>query len=244
MRVRLSASRVDAVVFDMDGVITDTAGAHEAAWKHVLDDFLHERTSDFVPFDHDDYLRYVDGRPRDDGVAAFLQSRGIELEPGTPDDGPGVETVWGLANRKNESFLHVIAADGARTFPSSVDCVRGLQANGFGTAIISASRNARRILEAAGVGALFPVRVDGLELERLGLRGKPAPDMFLEATRRLGATPARTAVVEDAVAGVEAGRAGRFGLVIGVDREGNGEMLRVHGADVVVADLSAVDVAG
>jgi alpha,alpha-trehalase len=235
--VELSAARFDAVVFDMDGVITDTARAHEAAWKRMFDEYLQDAT-----FTHEDYLAYVDGRPRQDGVAGFLASLGITLPPGRKNDTPETETIWGLANRKNRDFLHVITTDGVRAFPSSVALVRTLQTHDIKTAIISASRNAGRILEAAGIGDLFLVRVDGVELERLGLPGKPAPDMFVEAAQRLGAPTARTVVVEDAIAGVEAGRRGNFGLVLGVDRTGTGDALRAHGADVVVRDLGVVAV--
>jgi beta-phosphoglucomutase family hydrolase len=246
--VKLAAHDYDAVVFDMDGVITDTARVHAAAWRRMFDDFLEHRADEtgtaFVPFDDEDYLRYVDGRPRDDGVAAFLESRGIDLDRGTADDPPERETVWGLANRKNHEFLHTVETDGVLAFRSSVALVRNLQAHGVSTAVISASRNAARILDAAGVGDLFSVRVDGIELERLGLPGKPSPAMFLEAARRLGAAPHRSVVVEDAIAGVEAGRAGDFALVVGVDRTGDGDELRAHGADVVVRDLDEIAVSG
>ena len=240
MTIELDPSRFDAVVFDMDGVITDTAGVHRAAWKRMFDRFLTGRS--LPPFSTTDYLRYVDGRPRPDGVARFLQSRDVTLPMGTPDDPPEVETVWGLANRKNLDFLRTISETPASAFPSSVALVRELQTRGLGTAVISASRNAARILESAGIGRLFPVCVDGIELERLGLPGKPAPDIFIEAARRLGSTPARAIVVEDAIAGVEAGRKGHFALVIGVDRGENADELRSHGADVVVGDLADVTV--
>jgi alpha,alpha-trehalase len=237
----ISAGLVDAVVFDMDGVITDTARTHSAAWKHTFDAYLEawatEHGTRQAPFTESDYLTYVDGKHRDDGVQSFLESRGIDLPRGSATDSPERATVWGLANRKNEAFQRVIAEQGVRAFPSSVSFVRRLQRCGIGTAIISASRNCRLLLEAAGIGELFPVRVDGIEAERLGLPGKPAPDVFLEAARRLGATPQRAAVVEDAIAGVEAGRAGGFALVIGVDRLGRAADLRVHGADIVVQDL-------
>jgi alpha,alpha-trehalase len=244
--VQLPADAVDAVVFDMDGVITDTADVHRRAWKEMFDRFLADvakRTGRrHLPFDADDYLRYVDGKQRADGVRSFLASRGIELPEGTPDDPPESETVWGLANRKDRAFQRVLAADGARAFPSSIDLVRRLQDRGIGTAVISASRNAARVLESAGVGDLFPVRVDGVEAARLGLPGKPSPAVFLEAARRLGAEPARAVVVEDAQAGVRAGRDGGFGLVIGVDRSGQAQALLSEGADVVVTDLGEVDV--
>lgn len=225
----------------MDGVITDTARVHAAAWKRMFDDFLASRAGPgFTPFSGDDYLRYVDGRPRDAGVAGFLAARGIDLPPGAPGDAPERETVWGLANRKNADFLRVLGEHGVDAFPSSVSLVRELQRKRFGTAVISASRNAQRILEAAGIGELFPVRVDGVELERLGLPGKPDPAVFVEAARRLDARPAEAVVVEDAVAGVEAGAAGGFGLVIGVDRVGHADELLAHGAHVVVRDLGEI----
>jgi alpha,alpha-trehalase len=240
--VELDTRRYDAVVFDMDGVVTDTARVHRVAWKRMFDGFLATRS--LPPFENSDYLRYVDGRPRADGVARFLDSRGVSLPTGTPDDPPEFETVWGLANRKNVDFLQTIAHTPAAVFASTVELVRKLQAARVGTAVISASRNAARILESAGIPQLFAVRVDGAELERLGLPGKPAPDMFIEAARRLGSTPACAVVVEDAIAGVEAGRNGGFALVIGVDRGENADALRSHGADVVVSDLGEVTVLG
>ena len=245
----LSTRDVDAVVFDMDGVITDTATVHRGLWTEVLDEFLGEvsRRSGQAqtPFSAADYRRYVDGKHRDDGVSSFLASRGLTLPRGEPDDGPERETVWGLANRKDRAFRRVLTRDGVRAFPSSVALVRRLQHAAVGTAVISASRNAQAVLESAGIGDLFEVRVDGLVTAQLGLAGKPAPAVFLEAARRLGAEPGRTVVVEDALAGVQAGRAGGFGLVIGVDRSGSeaGE-LRAAGADVVVRDLSQVRVVG
>lgn len=244
--VPLPVRSFDAVVFDMDGVVTDTATAHRRVWKAMFDDYLRgaSRRSGRVqpPFSEADYLTYVDGKHRDDGVAGFLGSRGIDLPRGHPDDGPETETVWGLANRKDRAFRQVLEHDGVRAFPSSVALVRDLQAHGVGTAIISASRNAQAVLQAAGIGDLFPVRVDGLETARLHLPGKPSPEVFLEAARRLAAAPTRAVVVEDALAGVRAGRAGGFGLVIGVDRCGQAEQLLAEGADVVVADLGQVHV--
>lgn len=239
--ITIAADRYDAVVFDMDGVITDTATVHAAAWKRLFDVFLatwSERTGQYqARFDQADYLRYVDGKHRDDGVDSFLTSRGIELPRGSATDPPGCESVWGLANRKNSDFQHILAERGARAFPSSVAFVRRLQRVGIGTAIISASRNCQQVLEAAGIGDLFPVRVDGIETERLSLPGKPSPAIFVEAARRLGTPPERAVVVEDAIAGVQAGRAGRFALVIGVDRTDQATALRANGADIVVRDL-------
>lgn len=244
--VTISAAAFDAVVFDMDGVVTDTAGVHRRAWKDMFDRFLADtaaRTGQRQqPFASEDYLRYVDGKQRDDGVSSFLASRGIELPRGTADDPPERETVWGLANRKNAAFQRALATVGVRAFPTTVALVDSLQELGIGTAVISASRNCRAVLESAGIGGLFPVRVDGVETARLGLPGKPSPAVFLEAARRLGAEPQRAVVVEDAEAGVRAGHAGHFGLVIGVDRSGHADALRAEGADVVVTDLGQVHV--
>ncbi|MEZ5124940.1 MAG: trehalose-phosphatase [Thermoleophilia bacterium] len=247
-QVRLSRKDLDAVVFDMDGVVTRTAVVHAAAWKRLFDVYLERHAAaegtPFVPFDPDaDYRTFVDGKPRYDGVDCFLRSRGIELPWGETSDPPEAETVCGLGNSKNEYFRSEIEEHGVRPFETTVELVRTLQANGFGTAIISASRNAEAVLGAAGVGDLFPVRVDGLVAEQLGLPGKPDPAVFIEAARRVGAEPARTAIVEDAIAGVAAGRSGAFKLVIGVDRSGSDAPgLLAGGADVVVGDLGEVEV--
>lgn len=243
----LSPSRLDAVVFDMDGVVTDTARVHSAAWKLMFDDWLRaraERTGvPFEPFTPEDYRRYVDGKRREDGVAAFLASRGIELPAGHADDpAEDRETVAGLGARKNAYFLQRLRTDGTDAYPGTVSLVRELQAAGIGTAIITASRNCGDVLAAAGIPELFPVQVDGRVAAELGLPGKPDPAVFLEAARRLGASPDRTAVVEDALAGVEAGRRGGFALVVGVDRTGHAEELRRAGADLVVADLAELSV--
>jgi alpha,alpha-trehalase len=240
--IELGRRDYDAVVFDMDGVITDTASVHERAWKNTFDAFLRARDTTARPFDHDDYIKYVDGRPRDSGVDTFLRSRDIALPYGTSADAPDAETVWGVANRKNREFMRTLDRDGVVAFDSSVRLVKELQAGGFKTAIISASRNAQRVLDAAGLGRLFPVRVDGIELEHLELPGKPDPAMFLEAARRLHVDPDRSVVVEDAVAGCEAGREGGFALVIGVDRGTRAARLHEHGAHVVVNDLAEVRV--
>jgi alpha,alpha-trehalase len=246
--VVVDAGRYAGVVFDMDGVMTDTASVHTAAWAHMFDRYLAGVASTTgvaqQPFSEEDYLRYVDGQAREDGVATFLASRGLRLPRGDPDDDPDVESVWGLANRKNRDFQVLLAAQGVHVFPTSVTFVRELQAAGVGTAIVSASRNAGAVLAAGGIGDLFPVQVDGLEAARLGLPGKPDPAMFVEAARRLGAVPTDAVVVEDAIAGVAAGRAGHFGLVIGVDRAGQADALRAAGAGAVVADLGAVAVTG
>jgi len=238
----LRGTSIDAVIFDMDGVITDTVPAHAAAWKRLFDAFLRERADRegerFVAFDADeDYRRYVDGKPRYDGVRSFLGSRGIELPEGDPSDPPELATVFGLGNRKNEYFLDHLREHGADPYPSTIELVRALRARGVRTAAISASQNMSQVLDAAGVGELFEVRVDGVLADELGLPGKPAPAVFEEAARRLGVEPSKAAVVEDALSGVEAGRRGGFGLVIGVDRAGHPDALRAAGADVVVSDL-------
>ena len=233
---------LDGVIFDMDGVVTDSAEAHERSWKEMLDDYLRERSmitgEPFRPFSEQDYLNHVDCKQRYDGVRSFLRSRGIELPEGAPDDPPDTETVCGLGNRKNRSFLTVLEESGAEPYRSTLDLVDELHRRGIVTAVISSSRNSRAVLEAAGVGDQFPVRVDGVDCARLGLAGKPDPAIFLEAARRLGIDPVRAAVVEDARSGVEAGRNGGFGLVIGVDRSGQADRLEVHGADIVVSDLA------
>jgi beta-phosphoglucomutase family hydrolase len=233
---------VDACLFDMDGVLTDTAGVHAAAWKETFDEILRARAARdgivFVPFDAvHDYDEFVDGKERLDGVRSFLESRGIELPEGTPDDPPSAETVGGIGNRKNALLLARIEHDGVAVFEGSVRFVRAARDAGLRRAVVSASANCREVLEAAGIADLFEVRVDGIVAEREHLRGKPAPDMYLHAARSLDAPPEAAAVFEDALAGVSAGRAGGFGIVVGVDRVGQADALREHGADLVVSDL-------
>jgi alpha,alpha-trehalase len=244
--VELDLRRLAGVVFDMDGVMTDTARVHAAAWKRMFDAFLGSWPRGVGectrPFDDADYLRYVDGKRRIDGVDSFLRSRHIMIPKGSPADDADRDTVWGLANRKNVDFLQVLHTEGALAFPSSVSLVRRLQQSGAGTAVISASRNCREVLDAAGIGTLFAVRVDGIELERLGLPGKPEPDIFIEAARRFEAPPERAAIVEDAITGIEAGKRGNFAFVLGIDRHGDGGDLLAAGADAVVSDLAEVGV--
>ena len=246
--ITLSPRDYDAVLFDLDGVLTRTASVHAAAWKKLFDGFLEQRATQagepFVPFDIDaDYRRYVDGKPRYDGVAAFLESRGIELPLGAPEDGPDVQSVHALGNLKDRYFLEHLEQHGVEPYEAAIALVRTLRAQEIKTAVVSSSNNCAAVLEAAGIAQLFDARVDGTDITRLELKGKPAPDAFLEAARRLGAEPSRAVVVEDAIAGVEAGRAGRFGCVIGVDRSGQAQALREAGADVVVTDLAQVQVA-
>ena len=232
-----------ACLFDLDGVLTRTAVVHAQAWKQTFDAFLHERAertgTPFVPFDAvSDYDEYVDGEPRLDGVRSFLASRGIELSEGDAADRPGTETVHGLGERKNELLLELIERDGVETYEGSVRYVHAVRDAGLRRAVVSSSENCREMLEAAGISDLFEVRIDGIVAEQQGLRGKPAPDTFLAAARALDVVPAEAAVFEDALAGVAAGRAGDFGFVVGVDRAGQAEALRSHGADVVVDDLA------
>jgi len=236
--------QLDAVIFDLDGVVTDTASIHEAAWKETFDAFLGEAADGRQkPFTQDDYRRFVDGKARIDGALSFLRSRGVDLPRGGSGDPPGWATVWGIANRKNERFLALLGERGGLPYPTTVALLEQLRARGMKTAIISASRNCERILRAAGIRELFDAKVDGVDAAELGLPGKPDPAVFLEAARRLGVEPARAAVVEDAIAGVQAGRDGRFGIVIGVDRAGYADALRDAGADVVVKDLGEMELA-
>jgi beta-phosphoglucomutase family hydrolase len=235
--------KVRACLFDMDGVVTQTAIVHAAAWKEMFDEFLSARAkstgTEFVPFDaHAEYDAYVDGKPREDGTRSFLESRGIELPEGTPEDPPGTPTVYGLSNRKNELVLAKLAQGGVQVYEGTVTYIRSVREKGIATAIVSSSANTRQILDSAGLAGLFDVRVDGLIAKERGLRGKPAPDTFLAAAEELHLTAAQAAVFEDALAGVEAGRAGHFALVVGVDRVGQADALAAHGADIVVKDLA------
>jgi beta-phosphoglucomutase family hydrolase len=234
---------IHAWLFDLDGVLTQTAKVHAAAWKEMFDDYLRgraERTGEpFRPFDKvEDYDAYVDGKPRYDGVRSFLKSRGIELPQGTPEDPPGAETVDGLGNRKNELVLKLIHDHGVEAYTGSVRYVRAVRDAGRPRAVVSSSANAREVLHAAGIEDLFDAVVDGVVAEQEHLRGKPAPDAFLAGARALSLEPRESAVFEDALAGVEAGRAGGFGFVVGVDRVWQREALLAHGADIVVDDLA------
>lgn len=243
-QVRIDPAAIDAVIFDMDGVITDTAGTHEQAWTRLFNDYLRRRAEtrgdEFVPFTRDDYLAHVDGKPRQDGVRDFLASRGIELPDGDLDDPPGDETIHALGNRKNDHFVGEITENGVERYESTIELIAALHAAGIRTGVISSSRNAVQVLTAADALRLFDAKVDGVDATARGLPGKPDPAVFITAASDLGASPDRAVVVEDAVSGVQAGRAGRFALVIGVDRGGNAEALADNGADVVVNDLSEV----
>src|SRR5437588_772443 len=234
---------VSACLFDLDGVLTQTAKVHAAAWKQMFDEYLRRRASDrgdeLVPFDEvSDYDEYVDGKPRYEGVRSFLEARGIQLPQGTPADPPDAETVDGLGNRKNELVLAIIHERGVEPYEGSVRYVHAARDAGLRRAVVSSSTNCRDVLVAAGIDGLFEEIVDGVVAEREHLRGKPAPDTFLAGARALGAEPAAGCVFEDALAGVEAGRAGSFGQGVGGDRVGQADASGAHGADVVVRDLA------
>ncbi len=239
-------SSIRACLFDLDGVLTDTASVHAEAWKEMFDAFLFAHAGEghpFVPFDLRDYEEFVDGRPRLDGVRSFLASRGIRMPEGSRDDPPDAGTIDGLGNRKNALVLEKIQQGGVHPYPGSVRFVRAARDAGLRRAVVSASANCGEVLEAAGIADLFEGQVDGVVAELEHLRGKPAPDTFLAAARRLSVLPEQAAVFEDALAGVTAGREGGFGLVVGVDRVGQAAALQAHGADLVVADLGDLLVA-
>jgi len=246
--IQLSPRDFDAVLFDLDGVLTPTASLHAAAWKQLFDDFLRaraQRTGEpFVPFDlGSDYPRYVDGKSRQDGILSFLAARGITLRPGDSDDGPGEETVHALGHLKDAYFLRRLREQGLRPFEGAAELARTLRVHEVRTAVVTSSKNGEAVLDAAGIRALFDVRVDGNDIEQLNLKGKPAPDAFLEAARRLQVPPSRAVVVEDATAGVQGAYAGGFGYVIGVDHGGRSQALRDSGADEVVNSLAQIHVA-
>ena len=239
---RVNRNKYDAVLFDLDGVVTNTATLHAACWKQMFDEYLRERAEQkgeaFRPFDlATDYRLYVDGEPRFDGVRDFLRSRGIHLPEGSPDDPADLETVHGLGNRKNDLVNRAIAKAGVEPYAGTVQFIRQLRRDGFKIAIVTSSQNCDAVLRAAKLDDLFEVQVDGNLIQAQRLAGKPAPDTFLMAAKLLGVEPIRAVVIEDAISGVEAGSRGGFGLVIGVARRGNAEELRRHGAHLVVEDL-------
>lgn len=234
----LDVSSLELFIFDLDGVITDTASVHAAAWKRTFDAFLTVSDVTFEPFDvHSDYPRHVDGKPRSDGVRDFLMSRGIELPEGEAGDSPERQTIYGLGNRKDAFFRQQVKAEGVKVYESTLTFIHQLQRRGLKTALVSSSKNTKLVLEATGLSDLFSVVIDGLLAEDLNLPGKPAPDTFLEAARRSRVPPGHSAVIEDAVAGVEAAVAGAFALVVGVARKGDRVELQEAGAKVVVDDL-------
>ncbi|MEU9652369.1 beta-phosphoglucomutase family hydrolase [Streptomyces sp. NPDC048110] len=230
---------IQACLFDLDGVVTRTAVVHAAAWKATFDAFLRERDgAGFRPFTDSDYDQYVDGRPRADGVRSFLASRGIELPEGTADDPPDAQTVNGVGNRKNELLLEKIRTDGVEAYEGTLRYIDAVRAAGLATAIVSSSANTQDVLRSIDAERLFDVRVDGVVARERKLPGKPHPDTFLAAARDLGVEASRAAVFEDALAGMDAGRSGHFGYVVGVDRVGQTDALYAHGADRVVKDLA------
>lgn len=235
--------KVRACLFDLDGVLTDTASVHTKAWKAMFDAYLSDRAQrtgdEFVPFDAAaDYRKYVDGKKREDGVRSFLESRGIELPDGSPDDPDDAETVYGLGNRKNDMFQKVLKQDGVKVFDGSRRYLKAASAAGLGIAVVSSSANTRDVLEVTGLDRFVQKRVDGITLRQEHIAGKPAPDSYLRGAQLLDVPAEAAAVFEDALSGVAAGRAGNFGFVIGVDRVGQAEDLRRNGADVVVSDLA------
>ncbi len=245
--IALKRSAYDAVVFDLDGVVTRTAEVHARAWKKMFDEYFGRRSKkgnkSNKPFDiKEDYRRYVDGKSRYEGVKSFLSSRKIILPQGSPDDKPGKETVCGLGNRKNEFFLKKLEEDGIESYSHALELIRKLRSTGFKAAVVSSSRNCSAVLEAAGISVLFDIKVDGGDVHELNLNGKPAPDIFLEAVRRITVKPERAVILEDSIAGVEAGKRGKFGLVIGVNRGQENPLFKEKGADEVVADLSEIKV--
>jgi trehalose 6-phosphate phosphatase len=240
---RFNFAGFDAILCDLDGVITRTALLHATAWKRLFDDYLKtvatHTGSTFKPFElEEDYRLYVDGKPRYDGVRDFLRSRALSLPPGSPHDAPDRETLYGLGNKKDEYFEAALRQSGVVVYPATVRYLRLARAAGLKIAVVSSSHHCRDIISTAGLTALFDARIDGHEIDRLHLLGKPAPDTFLEAARRLAVQPGKAIVIEDALAGVQAGRAGGFGLVIGVNRRNQAQALRQHGADIVITDLA------
>ena len=239
---RINRDQYDAVLFDLDGVVTDTASIHATCWKQMFDQYLRNRARNrgeaFRPFElATDYRLYVDGKPRFDGVRDFLASRGIHLPEGNPEDSTDVETVCGLGNRKNDLVNLVIADVGVDPYDGTVRFIHQLRRNGFKIAVVTSSQNCTAVLKAAKLDDLFEVQVDGNTIHAQRLAGKPAPDTFLMAAKLLGVEPERTVVIEDAISGVQAGASGRFGLVIGIARKGNAEELKHHGAHLIVDDL-------
>ncbi len=235
-----------AVVFDLDGVVTKTALVHAAAWKDMFDEYLRLRQKQadgrFVEFSHEDYRRYVDGKPRYKGVESFLRSRGIDIPFGDPSDSPDKETICGLGNRKNIKFREILQKKGVEVYQPVVDLIRDLRREGIHVGVASSSKNCQFILQAAGIEDLFEVRIDGVVSEQLGLKGKPEGDIFVTAAKKMGAEPEDSVVVEDAVAGVAAGKNGGFGLVIGVARANNVKALKKAGADIVIENFKDVTV--
>lgn len=235
----------DAVIFDLDGVVTKTAAVHTKAWKKTFDDFLQTRATDsnstFNEFTTGDYLKFVDGKPRYEGVASFLKSRDIDLPRGTPDNEPSQDTVCGLGNIKNKIFLEILKQEGAEIYPSTKELLLELNDYDIKTGVASSSKNCKAVLEATGLLSLFQVRVDGIVSAQMNLKGKPEPDIFTKACELLNVLPENSIVVEDAVSGVQAGAKGNFGLTLGIARRNNAGELETNGADYVISDFNEID---
>lgn len=231
----------EAVVLDMDGVITQTAKVHKAAWKKMFNHFLQEYSSNFTPMNDNDYIQYIDGMPRYDGVKSFLKSRNIELPYGNPDDPPGNKTICGLGNRKNEFFVSQVKENGVETYTNAIEKIKLWRSKGFKTAVVTSSKNCKLVLDAAGITQWFDVRVDGNTAQERGLKGKPNPDIFLEAAKELGTSPELCVLFEDAIVGVQSGSNGNFALVVGVNRGNNRKVLSENGADIVIDNFDELD---
>lgn len=234
----------EAVILDMDGVITQTAKVHKAAWKKMFNHFLQEQSPDYIPMNDNDYVQYIDGKPRYDGVKSFLESRNIELPYGNPKDSSGDKTICGLGNRKNEIFVALIEEDGVEPYKNAIDKIKYWRSKGLKTAVVTSSKNCKLILDAAGITHLFDVRVDGNTAQERELNGKPNPDIFLEATKELGTSPGFCVLFEDAIVGVQSGSNGNFALVVGVNRGNNRKVLSENGADIVIDDFDELDLFG
>jgi trehalose 6-phosphate phosphatase len=234
-------NRIDALIFDLDGVITQTRKTHKKAWKEMFGRFFEKQQGGQAPMSEEDYQQYIDGKPRFQGVKSFLESRGIELPFGDPNDAPGFETICALGNIKNQVFNDILDRDGVEVYEDALQWLKAWRGKGLKTAIVSSSKNCKKIIDAAGIADLFDTRVDGMVSEELGLKGKPDPDIFTEAARRLDARPENSVVFEDAISGVQAGQRGFFGLVVGVNRFDNGEALLGNGADICIEDFSELD---
>lgn len=234
------SEQFEAIIFDLDGVITHTADLHFAAWKHLFNEFLQEHHPDQKAFSQQDYVDHVDGKPRYEGVAAFLDSRGIDLPWGAEDDAPGWESVYALGKMKNQFFHAQMNEHGVQTYEDTLACIRDWQAAQKKMAVVSSSKNCRLVLEKAGLSDTFDAIFDGTDAQKEAVEGKPAPDIFLKAAEKLEVSPRSAVVFEDAIAGVEAGKSGNFGLVIGVDRGGQEEAMKEAGADLVISGLQAL----
>ncbi len=237
-------TKPEAVVLDMDGVITQTAKVHKSAWKKMFNKFLEKQVGNNSPVNDDDYVKYIDGKPRYEGVKSFLESRNIKLSYGNPEDAPGEKTVCGLGNRKNEIFVALVKENGVETYANAIKKIKYWRNKGLKTAVVTSSKNCKLVLETVGITHLFDVRVDGITAQQRNLKGKPNPDIFLEATKELGTSPERCALFEDAVAGVQSGSNGNFALVVGVNRGNNKKILSENGADIVIDDFDELDLFG